>query len=151
MIQNAPKKDGPGVPEALPQSLETLRDRLGAERVDRLWLFPPIIRGRTERGLVVASCFPEADEASDADADRRLLHTLTYNAERTGKALTIDAELFEEGMTPEDRVSRVIRGVVRRSEVELGDPRDVELGGDAETFSALIEELTPEPMEGMPA
>ena len=54
-----PKRDGPGVPEALPQALGVIRERLGTGRVDALWLFPPLVRGRSERGLVVASCFVE--------------------------------------------------------------------------------------------
>ena len=46
---------GPGVPEALPRTLAMVVARLGAERIDRLWIFPPLIRGRREWGLVAAS------------------------------------------------------------------------------------------------
>jgi len=124
---------------------------LGTDAVDRLWLFPPLVRGRSERGLVVASCYesPEGiarDEGSgeSPSTDRRLLHTLTYHAEHTGRGgLSVEAELFEEGVAPEDRVPAVIRGVVRRTEIELGDPRNVHIGGDAEEFAKLVDDLVP--------
>ena len=125
----------PGVPEALPKALDLIQQRIGVESVDTLWLFPPLVRGRKERGLVVASCYEEGDQ--------RLVHTVTYQAERTGKGLTVDAEIFEEGVAPEDRLPRMIRGVVRRTEAELGEPRDVRIGGDVEEFGRLLEECTP--------
>src|SRR6185503_4397282 len=62
---------GPGVPEALPRTLAMVVDRLGAERIDRLWIFPPLIRGRREWGLVAASAYADGGE-------RRLLHTAPY-------------------------------------------------------------------------
>jgi hypothetical protein len=146
-----PKRDGPGVPEALPQALGVIRDRLGCEKVDRLWLFPPLVKGRSERGLVVASCFHYGDETAEegeAEADRRLLHTLTYQAEQTGRGgLSVEAELFEEGLAPEELLPSVIRGVVRRTEVELGDPRSVQIGGDAVEFNKLLDELEPAPLK----
>ncbi len=155
MHSRNPKRDGPGVPEAIAQAVGVIRDRLGSDKVDALWLFPPLISGRSERGLVVASCF-ESDEALSEDtvtgtlasADRRLLHTLTYQAERTGRGgLSVESELFEEGLAPEDRVQSVIRGVVRRTEIELGDPRNVKIGGDAAEFEKLMDELAPPPLD----
>ena len=41
---------GPGVPEALPRTLEAVGQRLGHGAIDRLWVFPPLIQGRKERG-----------------------------------------------------------------------------------------------------
>ncbi len=123
----------PGVPEALPRSLLTLRERLGAERIDKLWIFPPLVRGRRERGLLVASAFTETDQ--------RLLHTVTYQAERTGRALTVEAEIFEEGVSPSERVPRVIQGVVARSTLQLGDAREVEIDGSAAQFAELLAEF----------
>ena len=35
------KQDDPGVPEALPRTLIRVRDRIGVEVIDRLWIFPP--------------------------------------------------------------------------------------------------------------
>lgn len=141
-MQPNPKRDGPGVPEALTRALDLIRERLGTDRVDTLWLFPPLVRGRTERGLVVASCFEPVEAGSDLD--RRLLHTLTYQAEQTGRGgTTVEAELFAEGVAPEDLLPSVIRGVVKRTEIELGEPRNVKIGGDAAEFEQLLEELAP--------
>jgi len=34
--------------------------RLGPAAIDRLWIFPPLVRGRREWGLVAAGCFDGA-------------------------------------------------------------------------------------------
>ena len=129
------RKRDPGVPEALPRALGVIRERIGPERLDTLWLFPPMVQGRSERGLVVAACY--------AEGDQRLVHTVTYQAERTGKGLSVEAEIFEEGIAPEDRLPRMMRGVVRRTEAELGEPRDVVIAGDVDEFDKLVAECTP--------
>lgn len=124
----------PGVPEAIPATLRFIEERLGVERLERVWLFPPLKNGRRERGLVAVACFVQGEE-------RRRLYTAPYGAERTGQGLTVDPELLEEGVASADRLSRVMEGVVGRSELDLGDPREVELGGDPEGFRDLLEEL----------
>lgn len=134
-------KTDPGVPEALPRTLTVLRDTLGVEAVDELWIFPPLVQGRRERGLVVASAF--------AEEDRRSVHTVTYLAERTGNGLTISPRIEEEGETPPDRLPRMINGVVHRAKKDLGEPRNVQIGGDAEAFDELMDELDPEGHEVM--
>ncbi len=130
----------PGVPEAIPRVLELLSERLGTERIDRLWIFPPRRRGRKEWGLVVASAFLDDD-------DRRRLHTARYVAERSGQGLTFEPELAEEGTLPADRFPRVISGVVRRAEEDLGDPRSVEIAGDPTRLADLMDELEPPALE----
>jgi hypothetical protein len=112
-----------------------LAERLGAESLDRVWIFPPRVRGRKEWGLVAASRFhPEA-------AERRLLFTAPYTAERTGQGPVVESSLSEEGEAPPDRFPRVMNGVVRRSGEDVGEPREVEIGGDPQRFQDLIEEL----------
>lgn len=132
-------KSDPGVPEALPQTLTVLRDTLGIDAVDELWIFPPLVQGRRERGLVVASAF--------AEEDRRSVHTVTYLAERTGDGLTVTPRIEEEGEAPPDRLPRMIDGVVHRAKKDLGEPRNVRIGGEAETFEQLLDELDPEGRE----
>ena len=78
----AERSTDPGVPEALPRVLIRLRDRLGVESLDRLWIFPPSRRGRRERGLVVVSEFLGTEE-------RRSLITVSYVAEHTGRGVTV--------------------------------------------------------------
>ena len=51
--------ENPGVPEAIPRTLQMMARRLGEREIDRLWVFPPLIDGRKERGLVAVSCFTE--------------------------------------------------------------------------------------------
>ena len=123
----------PGVPEAIPRTIQMMARRLGESEIDRLWVFPPLIAGRKERGLVSASCFTE-------DGARRL-YTAPYFAERTGTSLTVENGITEEGQAPSDRLPRVMQGVVRRSEIELGEPRTVEIAGDPEKLKALLDEF----------
>jgi hypothetical protein len=130
------KKDaGSGVPEALPRTLAFVRDRLGTARIDRLWIFPPLVRGRRERGLLVATCF--------TGDDRRAVHTVTYSAERTGMTLEIEPTITEEGLSPDDRVPRLILGVVTRSELDLGQPREIAIEGTPGRFEELLGEFDP--------
>jgi hypothetical protein len=128
------------VPEALPRTLAMVVERLGADRIDRLWIFPPLIRGRKEWGLVAASAY--ADEGG-----RRRLHTAPYVAERTGQGLQVSHDLHEQGETPPDRLPRIMSGVVHRSPEELGEPREVVVEGSAETVAELMEEFDPALLE----
>ncbi len=126
-----PETDDPGVPEALPRALKTVVERLSSRAIDRLWIFPPLISGRKEWGLVAASCFHH-------DGGRKLI-TARYSAERTGKGLYFDFRLLDEGVAPADRLPRVMEGVAKRGPQPLGSPRLVEVGGGAEAFESLME------------
>lgn len=126
-------KDDAGVPEALARTLQTVGQRLGAEAIDRLWIFPPLVRGRKEWGLVAASCYQEEDA-------RRLV-TVRYAAERTGKGLFLDTKVAEEGLAPADRLPRVMDGVVRRGPGPLGSPKVVEVEGEADALQVLMEDF----------
>jgi hypothetical protein len=134
-------KDGgdPGVPEAIPRTLQMMARCLGEREIDRLWVFPPLIVGRKERGLVAASCF--------AEGGARRLYTAPYSAERTGTSLSVENGIAEEGQAPPDRLPRVMQGVVRRCEIDLGEPRMVEIAGDSENLKALLHEFDVELLE----
>lgn len=125
---------------ALPRTVRVLSERLGPTAIDRIWIFPPLRRGRREWGLVVASEFLEGDE-------RRRLHTARYVAEVTGRGLEYEVDVTEEGILPLDRFSRVLTGVARRAEEDLGDPRSVEIAGDPGALEDLLDELTPSDVE----
>ncbi|MHB1193190.1 MAG: hypothetical protein ACYC6F_09105 [Longimicrobiales bacterium] len=135
-VRTDDKSDDPGVPEALPRTLVLARGRLGAERVDRLWIFPPIRRGRRERGLVAASLFLDGEE-------RRRIVTVAWSAERTGRSLNVDQAFHEEGDAPPDLLPRVMEGVFRRAGEGYGEPREVEIAGDPERFATLVGEFDP--------
>jgi hypothetical protein len=148
---------GPGVPEALPRVVQRVAQAWPVERLDRLWLFPPLIRGRKESGLVAVSCRvepspdPDAPDgeprgtprspAPDVAADRRLLVTVSYAAERTGKGLDLEVQFEEEGEAPADRLPRVMAGVVVRSGIQLGDATELEIGGHADALAAWFDEV----------
>ena len=131
--------DGPGVPEALPRTIREVGRRLGPAAIDRLWIFPPMVRGRREWGLVAASCF-------DGNRGRRLI-TARYSAQRTGRGLYLDSRLLDEGVAPADRLPRVMEGVVKRGPRPLGSPRMVEVSGGTEAFDALMADFDGELFE----
>lgn len=122
------------VPDAVGRVLGVLWERLGAEKVDRIWIFPPLVRGRKEFGLVAASCMTGAQ-------DQRILYTARYSAELTGRGTSFESDVKMEGSAPPDRLPRVMDGVVRRSDLQLGDPREIPVEGDADAFLALAMEM----------
>ena len=124
----------PGVPGALPRTLIRLRDRLGADSVDQLWIFPPVRRGRREQGLVAVSTFQE-------DEERRSMVTVSYNAEHTGQGIAIEPVFTHERDAPPDRFPGVIKGVVERAGTGRGEPREVKIEGSNQKFEELMEEF----------
>lgn len=133
MIRPDARKDAdPGVPEALPRTLIRLRDRIGVDTIDRIWIFPPVRRGRRERGLVAVSTF-------QPEAERRTMVTVAYNAEHTGKGVTVEPTFTWEGEAPPDRFPPVMQGVVRRAG-EGEEPREVEIDRSPQRFEELMEE-----------
>jgi hypothetical protein len=135
--QNDERVEDPGVPEALPRTLQLIRDRLDPDRMDRLWVFPPLKRGRRERGVVAVSLLMAGEE-------RRRLLTVAYSAERSGRSLSVDHSFHEEGDAPPEFLPRVMEGVVRRAGEGHGDPREVAIEGAREHFEALMEEFDPD-------
>src|SRR5688572_15433948 len=113
-----------------------LGEKVGVAELDRLWIFPPLIRGRREWGLVAASVYMGGQD------ERRRLLSAPYVAERTGQGgLSVVHDLEEQGEAPADRLPRVMDGVVRRGGEEMGEPREVLIEGSAETFEELLKEL----------
>ncbi len=111
-----------------------LRERLGVQSLDRLWIFPPLRRGRREQGLIAVSTFQEGEE-------RRTMVTVAYSAEHTGKGVTVEPSFTQEGEAPPDRFPGVMRGVVQRGGDGGGEPREVEIEGSHEKFEQLMEEF----------
>ena len=75
------------------------------------------------------------------------MYTASYAAERTGTSLSVENGIADEGQAPPDRLARVMQGVVRRSEIDLGEPRMVEIAGDPEKLRALLDEFDADLME----
>ena len=124
---------GPGVPTAIPRALDVVKENVGVSALDRLWIFPPFVRGRKESGLLTMSVRGE-------EGPHRLL-LLSYSAEETGRGVTFDCHLSEEGAAPRDRFQRLMDGVVRRSGEGHTDPRVIEINGDEEALASLIGEF----------
>ena len=138
------RSQDPGVPEALPRVLIRLRDRLGVESLDRLWIFPPSRRGRREQGLIAVSTFLGGES-------RRSLITVSYVAEQTGTGVTIEPSFTEEGEAPPDRFPGVMQGVVQRLGEAGGEPREIEIGASAERYEELLEEFDQELLQEVSA
>lgn len=104
------------------------------EAIDRLWIFPPVRRGRREQGLVAVSTFRGSE-------DRRGLLTVSYNAEHTGRGVTFEPTFTDQGEAPPDRFPPVMRGVVRRADEEGEEAREVDISASAQNFEGLMEEF----------
>ena len=124
----------PGVPEALPRVLIRVRDHFGAELIDRLWLFPPVRRGRREQGLVAVSTFLEGQE-------RRAMVTVAYTAEHSGAGVSIETSFTQEGEAFPERFPAVMLGVVNRTRETPGEAREVEISGSGQKFEELMEDF----------
>ncbi len=140
----------PGVPEAEGRALQELLARIPAARIDGLWRFPPLRRGRRESGLLAAGVFPPerspegpAGASVGLDPDRRILVTLAWRAEETGQGVRFEPRFAEEGEAPPDRLPRVMAGVVRRMDEASGEPRYLEVGGDEAVLRTLLEDVDP--------
>ena len=124
----------PGVPEALPRVLIRVRDRFSSASIDRLWLFPPVCRGRREQGLVAVSIFLEGEE-------RRAMVTVAYTAEHSGTGVSIETSFTQEGEALPDRFPVVMVGVVTRNKETHGEAREVEISGSGQKFEELMEDF----------
>jgi hypothetical protein len=133
-VQGRPFPESP-VPEALGRLLVLLEKRVGAGSMDRIWIFPPLVRGRKEWGLAAVSCLTD-------DPSQRSLVTGRYMAEMTGKGVLFQPEFMSEGSAPPNRLAHIMDGVVRRSDLQLGVPPEREVGGDLDRFRGLLAEYS---------
>ena len=133
-IQAIESSRDPGVPEALPRVLIRVRDHFGSELIDRLWLFPPVRRGRREQGLVAVSTFLEGQE-------RRAMVTVAYTAEHSGAGVSIETSFTQEGEAFPERFPAVMLGVIDRTRETPGEAREVEISGSGQKFEELMEDF----------
>jgi hypothetical protein len=130
MIPENKVQDSP-VPEALGRLLMMLGKRVAVETMDRIWIFPPLVRGRKEWGLVAVSTRAE-------DPALRTLVTARYAAELTGHGMKFEPEFMSEGVAPPERLPSVMDGVARRSDLQLGVAREEVIAGDVDSFDKLL-------------
>jgi hypothetical protein len=125
-----------GVPGATAEAVRRLGTRITPDRLDRIWIFPPVVTGRKEQGILAAGCF--------SDGEGRVLVTLSYQAEETGKGMTFLETYREQGVAPGHRLPGVMEGVSVRAGGEGPGPRCVKLEGDPVRFAALVADLSAE-------
>ncbi len=120
----------PGVPEALPRALAALAEQVEPGSMHRIWIFPPLRRGRRETGLVAVAAY--------LGGEGRLLATLGWIAEETGEGVRFETSYQEEGEAPQERMPAIMKGVVSRLAEDPGDPDDHLIEGDPERFASLL-------------
>ena len=129
--------DEPALPDApLFALLGTIADRVGIDRIDRVWLFPTRRLKAGETSVVVVGAYAELDD------DRRRVYAAHYTAPADPKAeprLALD----EFGTAPADRVGRVVEEVVERIKEDAPPqpPRAVSIQGDEERWNTMLHEL----------
>ena len=95
--------------ETTERFLKEIADRVGAEYVETVHLFPPIRQGGVETGAAVVA-------ASLPLQDRHTVYSASYrNTLKGPERGAWDFEITHEADAPLDTVERVARGVARRS------------------------------------
>jgi hypothetical protein len=111
------------VSETAERFLRTIAERLGAERVIEVYLFPPLRQGPLESAVAVVAVDDNAPSAADDVGDpartepRHAIYTATYRYTRKGRdrgAWAVDTVVQADA--PLGAVAAVVRGVQRRSD-----------------------------------
>jgi hypothetical protein len=122
---------------SLPALLDRLVSTVQPAQIDNLWVFPTRRVMDAESTVFVLALYEEAD--------RRRVVTAHFRATRNkrGEAL-IESRLEEHGVTPANRVQRVIDGVLRRLSEDFATtpPASAEIHGSNERWNAAIEALS---------
>lgn len=126
---------------ALHALLRRLEQRLPADSIDALWIFPTRRARSVESTVIVAAC-------RDADPERRRVYTARFTVvrDRRGRP-NVEEQLQEQALAPVEALARVVDGVVRR----IGDegsrpPRHAPIEGEPARFEALVVELGGSPL-----
>lgn len=116
--------------------LRMIADRIGVDRIERVWLFPPRRLKAGETSVVVVAAFAELDP------QRRRVYAAHYTAPadpKTEARLVLD----EYGTAPAERVGRVVEEVVERIKENAPPqpPRAVAIGGDDAEWAVMLHDL----------
>ena len=111
------------VSETAERFLRTIAERLGADRVVEVYLFPPLRQGPLESAVAVVAVDDGTPAAGDDVLDqtrtdaRHAIYTATYRFTRKGRdrgAWAVD--IVVQADAPLGAVAAVVRGVQRRSD-----------------------------------
>jgi hypothetical protein len=122
---------GPHPP--LVAALRDLAARFPPERVDRIWLFPPRRLGPADSALAVLSLFD-----ADQPADRREIVTVLSTSDPAARSPHPPPTVAEHGSVPDDRVERVVQGVLDRLKDAREIPRSEVIRGDAARWREVV-------------
>lgn len=122
--------------------LRTIAERVGVDRIDRVWLFPPRRLKAGETSVVVVAAYSELDD------DRRRVYAAHYTAP-ADPAAEPRLALDEFGTAPAERVGRLVEEVVERikDDAPPAPPRNVPIGGQDEQWTRMLHELAEEFLE----
>ncbi len=111
------------VSEIAERFLRAIAERLGAERIIEVHLFPPLRQGPLESAVAVVVVDDGAPAAADDIVDparsepRHAIYSATYRFTRKGRERGAWAvEIVVQADAPLDAVAAVVRGVQRRSD-----------------------------------
>lgn len=137
-----PETRGEGETVLLRAALQGLAGQVQPPSMDELWIFPARRNGAVESVVVVASAFVPGDD------DRRRILTAHFSVrheqlKRGTRIRVVRQDVDEQGVAPNDRVGRVVAGVMRRLDDELATlpPRAVQIAGDSDRWAELAAEF----------
>ncbi len=120
--------------------LRTMEQEIAAQRIDRVWIFPPRRIEVGETAVVVVAAFPEVDP------DRRRVYAAHYTALDDSDQHRL--AVAEYGTAPPERVGRLVEEVVERiKDGPTGAPRAVRIEGDRRRWDAMLYELADQFLE----
>jgi hypothetical protein len=119
--------------------LRSIEARIGTERIDRIWVFPPRRLETGETAVVVVAALLEDDP------ERRAVYAAHYTAAETGPPrLALD----QFGTAPTERVGRVVEDVLERiKDAPAAAPKAARIEGVARQWHELLHALAEEQLE----
>ena len=118
--------------------LEHVRDTLGPDAIDELWIFPVQRAATLESIVVVVSAF-------EPEPERRRVITAHRTTRRPPKGPPEHQDaLIEHGVAPSERLGRLVEGVLRRIGDEMASPPyHAEIRGEEIGWGSFLAQIRP--------
>lgn len=116
--------------------LKDIAERVGAHRVEEIYLFPAVRQGISESGVAVVAAIPQ--DTPDAAHPRHTVYTASYRETLKGPERgRWEVDVKAEADAPIFTIEKVVQGVVQRA----GEPFEPErISGDAFRSIVVVEE-----------